>query len=200
MFTEMSQRPYKMQKRAASQDRTRQKIVEATVELHGSVGPKNTSISAVARRAGVRRLTVYRHFPDEFALFSACSSHWMSTNPPPDPAAWMGIADPERRTAAALTALYGYYRKNAAMIGLVFRDVAEVEALRAPVDAFVGYLRFVCDDIAAAWHPKGRKPQPLVATVAHAVAFSTWQSLGEPGMPDAKIVRLVLLWIAASAD
>src|SRR5438876_10397056 len=76
--TDMSDqtRSYQMRRRAEAQEQTRLRITESAVALHGSVGPSRTSISAVAAHAGVRRSTVYRHFPDEAALFDACSAHW----------------------------------------------------------------------------------------------------------------------------
>jgi AcrR family transcriptional regulator len=188
-----------MRKRALEQERTRQRIVEATVELHGSVGPKHTSISAVAELAGVQRLTVYRHFPDEFALFSACSSHWMSQNPPPNSAAWQHVADPTARMQAALLALYVYYRRTASMLTLVFRDAAEVEALRGPVQAFQGHMNGICEELVASWHPKQRRSQLLTTAIAHAMAFSTWSSLSGLGLTDAQSARLVSGWISATA-
>ena len=81
-------RTYKMKRRAEQEAETRQRITEAAMRLHGTVGPARTSISAVADRAGVRRSTVYRHFPDEEALFGACSQHWAERNPPPDLGRW----------------------------------------------------------------------------------------------------------------
>jgi len=77
-------RPYQLKKRAMSREETRRKIVEATMHLHEEIGPRATTISAIAERAGVQRLTVYNHFPDETAVFQACTSHWLSLNPPPD--------------------------------------------------------------------------------------------------------------------
>ena len=58
-------RTYRKRQRADAEAETRRRITESTVELHGTLGPSRTSISAVAQRAGVRRSTVYRHFPDE---------------------------------------------------------------------------------------------------------------------------------------
>src|SRR5947207_5725083 len=88
MMHEMTNRPYRMQKRADLQEATRRRITESAVALHGSVGPSQTSMSAVAARAGVRRSTLYRHFPDEDALFEACTAHWVADHPLPDLAAW----------------------------------------------------------------------------------------------------------------
>src|ERR1051326_6037138 len=99
-------RTYRMRRRAELEELTRRRITETTVALHEEVGPARTSISAIAERAGVRRSTVYRHFPDEEALFAACSSHWRAANPPPDPSAWAAIEDPAERTRTALAELY----------------------------------------------------------------------------------------------
>jgi Transcriptional regulator len=95
-------RRYELKQRAASLAQTRQRIVDATVALHGSVGPARTTISAIAELAGVQRLTVYRHFPDELALFQACSGHWATLHPAPDPATWAEVADPAERLGGAL--------------------------------------------------------------------------------------------------
>src|SRR5438477_7258423 len=115
-------RPYRKTRRAELEEQTRLRITESTVELHSTRGPARTSISAVAARAGVRRSTVYRHFPDEAALFAACSGHWMAANPPPDLAAWAAINEPERRLATALRDLYAYYRATEPMMYNLHRD------------------------------------------------------------------------------
>src|SRR5580692_11482147 len=99
-------RRYNMQRRAESQLETRRRITESAVELHGTLGPSRTSMSAVAAHAGVRRSTLYRHFPDEAALFDACSAHWNASNPPPDLGAWRQIDSPELRLSVALEDLY----------------------------------------------------------------------------------------------
>ena len=80
-------RPYRMTRRAALEAETRLRITESAIALHERLGPARTTVSAIAEHAGVRRSTVYRHYPDEEALFDACSSHWRAANPPPDPRA-----------------------------------------------------------------------------------------------------------------
>ncbi len=110
MFTDMATRRYQQKRRAEQQAETRQRIVEAMVDLHREVGPARTTISAIAERAGVERLTVYRHFPDERSMFEACTSHYATQVPGPDPAAWAGIEEPAERLRAALLAFYDYYR------------------------------------------------------------------------------------------
>ena len=108
----MATRKYEQKRRAEQQEETRRRIVEAVVALHREIGPARTTIKAIAERAGVERLTVYRHFADEGALFAACDAHFRAETPPPDPAAWAEITDPAERLRAALLALYGYYRRG----------------------------------------------------------------------------------------
>src|SRR5688500_6791456 len=122
--TDMSDqaRPYRMTRRAELEEQTRLRITESAMALHEERGPARTSISAVAERAGVRRSTVYRHFPDEDSLFTACSSHWAALNPPPDLQAWAAIDDPGERTDTALRELYAFYGRTEAMFASLLRD------------------------------------------------------------------------------
>src|SRR5918993_2434066 len=117
-----TKRRYEKRARAAQEEATRQRVIEAAMALHGTVGPARTTVSAIAERAGVRRATVYRHFPDERALFLGCSGAWAERNPPPDPAAWASVADPGARLEAALDALYGWYEQAEPMLGKLLRD------------------------------------------------------------------------------
>jgi AcrR family transcriptional regulator len=118
-------RKYELRRRAERQDETRQRIVEAAVALHTTLGPARTTVSAIADRAGVQRHTVYRHFPDERTLYVACSGLFQDLYPLPDPAPWQSIADPERRLRRGLTELYAYYERHAADFAPLLRD-AEV--------------------------------------------------------------------------
>src|SRR6188508_3394975 len=138
MFTDMATRtsraqPRKYQKklRAEQQEETRRRIVEAMVALHREVGPARTTISAIAERAGVERLTVYRHFPDERSMFQACTAHYATEVPGPDPAKWAGIEEPGERLRVALLAFYDYYRRAEEMLVHAVRDVPRLPALAA---------------------------------------------------------------------
>lgn len=174
-------RPYRMSKRQDDIDQTRQRIVEAAVELHGSVGPANTTFSGVASRAGVQRSTVYRHFPDEEALFGACTSHWLARHPWPGPDAWRAETEPRARVERGLRDLYRYYADNEQMLANAFRDIE----LMPP---FVGeFMRAQVEGIRAALS----EPWPdaddaeLRLALAHAIDFRSWQSLAGNGLrPD----------------
>ena len=115
-------RSYELKRRAESQDRTRKRIVDATIELHQTIGPAATTVSDIARRARVGRVTVYRHFPDEGTLARACSGTYFEQHPFPDLAAWAAIRDPVERAGVALAESYAYHRANEAMFAHVLAD------------------------------------------------------------------------------
>ena len=99
----MANRKYELKKRAEHQEETRQRIVEATVHLHETIGGQAATISAIAQQAGVERLTVYRHFPDERSLVTACTRHYLEQHPPPNAERWCGLGEPELCLRTALT-------------------------------------------------------------------------------------------------
>ncbi len=192
MSTEVSKRTYRKRRRAELEEQTRRRITEATVELHGSVGPARTTVSAVAERAGVQRATVYRHFPDEDRLFAACSSHFMAENPVPDPGAWAAIADPDRRLRKALTDLYVWYGRTEWMLEKTTRDVAVVEALAPSMAEFAGYLAAAREVIVQGRPERGARRRRARAAVGHALAFHTWRSLvREQGLGQEEAVELM---------
>jgi AcrR family transcriptional regulator len=185
-------RPYRMQRRAELEEQTRLRITESTVELHEELGPARTSISAIAERAGVRRSTVYRHFPDEEALFAACSSHWRTANPPPDPGAWAAIDDPGERTEIALRELYAFYRRTEAMYTSLLRDEKLVPTVARLLRNFFDYLRAVQDILAAGRGLRGNASRRTRAAIGHAIAFPTWRSLvSEQGLSNDEAVVLM---------
>jgi AcrR family transcriptional regulator len=192
-------RRYALKARARRAEETRRRITEATVELHGTVGAAKTTISAIAERAGVERLTVYRHFPDEGALFDACSAHWIAANPLPDPRAWAAIEDPERRLRAALEELYGYYRRVEPMMANNLRDAPEVPALGERMWRYHRYLSTAAGLLTRGWGARGAARQRLGAAIGHALAFPTWSSLaGEQGLSDARAADLMVRLARAS--
>ena len=168
----MTARPYRMRKRADDVATTRQRIIEATVRLHGIVGPAGTTVAGIAEEAEVTRLTVYRHFPDDETLFSACSAHWFSQQRRPEPDHWREIADPAERLRTGLADLYRFYRDGQPMLRLIHRDRAGLPAVH----------RQRLDDTDARHREVLLEPFPsgdhrLCALIGHAVSFWTWYSL-----------------------
>jgi AcrR family transcriptional regulator len=186
-------RPYRKRRRAQLEAGTRLRITEAAVDLHGSVGPAKTTISAVADRAGVQRATVYRHFPDEQALFDACSSHWMAQHPLPDPARWAQIEHPAERLRVALGDLYEWYEQGEYMLERTTRDVALVPALRPSIEGFQGWLDAAANAILRGWPQRSSRGRRQRAAVGHALAFETWRSLAiHQELPRAETIELMV--------
>ena len=201
MFTGMATRKYEQRRRAERQAETRQRIVEAMVALHREVGPARTTISAIAERAGVERLTVYRHFPDERSMFEACTSHYATEVPGPDPSTWAGIEAPAERLRAALLAFYDYYGRAEEMLVHAVRDVPRLPALAAvltPWEEFVGRVR---EELLAGWEAPGAARARLAAAIAHALRFDTWRSLTRTeGLDDGEAAELMVTFAQAAAD
>ena len=191
-------RPYRKRRRAEQEAETRQRITEAAMRLHGTVGPAHTTISDVAAEAGVQRGTVYRHFPDAESLFLACSAHWASLNPPPDPSAWARIADPDDRLRNALAEMYRWYEWAEPMLVNVTRDAEAVPALLRE-----GTQQRREAAVAALLHgrrSRGRARARDAAAIAHALDFATWRSLvRQHGLEPDEVVELMAALVEAAA-
>ena len=166
-----------MTRRAELEEETRRRITESAVALHQELGPAQTSITAIAERAGVRRSTVYRHFPDEDTLFAACSTHFRALNPPPDLGVWSAIEDPARRTEAALEELYSFYARTHEMYESLFRDETLVQSVHRRLRDFYGYLRAAQDVLMSGRNLRGHAARRTRAAIGHALSFATWRSL-----------------------
>lgn len=197
--TKTPKRRYEKRARAAQELETRQRIIGAAIDLHGTVGPARTTISAIADRAGVRRATVYRHFPDERALFLGCSGAYAERNPPPDPAAWAAIAEPGERLTAALEAMYAWYERVEPMLTAVLRDAAAmpiIQELQAGRQAFLAEIE---DGLMAGWGARGSAARRLRATVALALDFHAWRTVHGRGLSRADVVAIMASAVRSAA-
>ena len=161
---------------------THLRITEAAIELHGTVGPSRTTMSAVAERAGVERRTLYRHFPTEADLFAACSSHYFAANPWPDLDAGARSAIRSERLEHALDELYAYYERTEPMFTNVLRDAELVDFARDAMAPLHAYLDEAAEILVAGRRARGRRRELLGGALRHALAFSTWRSLSANGI------------------
>jgi AcrR family transcriptional regulator len=166
-------RSYTLKRRAERQDATRRRIVEAAIELHQTIGPAATTVTDIAERAGVGRVTVYRHFPDEAALAWACSGLYLRRNPPPDVEAWRGIADPGERLRAGLAETFAYHRATEAMMSHVLADARDHEVM----EPYHAHWRRAAEVLAAPFRARGARRAMLRAGIAVALGFDTWRTL-----------------------
>jgi AcrR family transcriptional regulator len=193
-------RPYRKRRRAELEAETRRRITESAVELHGTLGPSRTSMSAIAEHAGVRRSTLYRHFPDEAAVFVACSTHWGQANPPPDPAAWAAIEDPDERLRTVLEELYAYYRRTEGMFANLYRDEPLVPVVAQQFGRFREFLAQARDILLRGRGLRGQARRRAAAAAGHALDFKTWRSLArENELDDREAAELMCRLVARAA-
>jgi AcrR family transcriptional regulator len=181
-------RTYELKQRAERVEETRQRIVEATVDLHLERGPAGTSIAEVARRAGVQRRTVYNHFPDDLALFAACSAHWRDRHPPPDPRRWRDLRQ-------GLGELYAWYQETEPMTAHVLRDAQVLPSLRRVIEpGFLAYLGAAREALARGF-PRSPRVEAAIGLVTD---FHAWRSLAPVGDEDAVELAAGIVELAAA--
>lgn len=214
-----NKRAYTQRARAVRRAEVHRRITMAAVHLHESVGPAQTTIKEIARLAGVRRATVYNHFPTDLQLLDSCSSHWFSENPPPDPTGWVAISDPIERIRTALHAMYDYYEHGREMLGKVFRDTPQVPALQEILrlkwwplaELMIGILSQGLSDSGndksrplENWDQQPAESQnenlELDASLRVALDFFTWKTLSSSGLSNRRAAHLAATWIKAGVE
>lgn len=185
-----AKRRYQLRRRAELQAETRRRIVDAAVQLHTTIGPARTTISAIAELAGVQRLTVYRHFPDLESLFMACTTRGTELWPMPDLAGWREVPTPEARLRRALAETYAYFRTRERGLTVIMRDAQDMPVVP-------GFLerrhKQATEAVATVWKARGRRRRLLLAAIGHALAFETWHSLVRgQGLQDSEAVELMV--------
>jgi len=187
-------RKYELKRRAERQDETRQRIVDATIELHQAIGAAQTTISEIAKRAGVGRVTVYRHFPDEETLFYACSGYYFAQHPFPDIERWREIPDPIDRLREGLRESYAWHRDNEQMIAMALAEARHLPMM-APYHA---YWERAAETIVAAWRFGGRRRARVKAAIALAFSFDTHRTLTrEQQLTDEEAITLLTQLVEA---
>ena len=192
-------RKYELDVRADRQRETRRRIVAATVELHEELGPARTTVAEIARRAGVTRLTVYNHFPDDGELFVACQGQFLADHPPPDLSAALVLDDPRERVEAVLGALYASYRERAPMTAKVLRDRSALPALDALLASTLdANQRRLADALAERFGASGEAARRARAVIALGLDFGTWQRLTSDGLDDTQAAALMADLVASA--
>jgi AcrR family transcriptional regulator len=194
-----AKRRYTMRLRAEQEAQTRRRITESAVALHESLGPGRTSISALAEHAGVRRSTVYRHFPTDADLLAACSAHWAALHPVPDLGGWAAVRDPDARLRRALDDLYAYYRATRRMMDNLVRDAQTDAAVAHSFGGFAEYLAAGRGVLMTGRRSRGAARERVRAALGHALAYPTWRSLAvDQGLDDAAAADLMCRLVAAA--
>ena len=190
---------YELKRRAERQEETRQRIIEAAVALHTSIGPLRTTDAAIAERAAVTRVTFYRHFPDDVSLFRACTTHGLVRWPLPDSAPWARIDDPAQRLRFALLELYAYYGVAGDGLAVILRDLPRMRPELRVSPNRTEVIRAMVPVLERGWGARGRKSGVGRAAIEHALSVFTWDSLVKRGgLSDGEAVSLLTALVLAA--
>lgn len=182
-------RSYQLKERGKRQQETRQKIIEAAIHLHQTRGIAATSMTDIAEKAEVGKVTVYRHFPDMAAMVGACSGQYFERNPFPDPETWRAAEDPVERMRLGLNEAYAWYTSTEAMMARVYPEARD-HPVMAPYHA---HWAHAADVLLAAWRERGRRKILLRAAIALALDFDTWRTLvNVQGLSNDQATELIL--------
>lgn len=192
-------RSYRQVARAGAHRRTHERIVDAAEAYYRATTIAPANFSAIAKGAGVQRLTLYRHFPDDAALLRAVLDRWHARHPLPADR-WSTVADPRQRLRVALDSLYQYYAGAEPTIALLSAARDRHIIVADWLDAVDRRLAAFRDRLAAGWGVTGRAQQWLGAVVGHTLDSSTWRSLvRQGGLSSTDAARLMARWVAEIA-
>lgn len=190
--TKSTKSSYTLRERARKMEQTAERIAAAAFDLHASIGPSNTTISAIAKNAGVQRLTVYRHYPDELSLFQACVRHGLDKLPMPDPEKWNKETEPSKRLRNGLLEMYEYYERSKPVWTNILPDIARIPALYEANAITFEKFGDIFQSLVGGWRVRGRPRKKLEAAVWLAIQFPTWQTLALRGLTNVEAAELMV--------
>ena len=197
-MTDVKGRSYRQTNRAERVAETRRRLVEAAIKLHTTIGPARTSLSQVAREAGVSRPTLYAHFPDESALLRACTFHSLASDPPPDPQTWGEVSAAGERVRRGMTEVYDYFERNESLTANILKDMHTVPAMKElNVPILETAFTQMGEILAAGFGDRTQAARERRrAAVAVALSFGTWQVLvREQGLTRSRAVDVMAVFI-----
>ena len=170
----MNKRPYAMQRRAALEAETRERIVRATVKLHAQHGGLGTSYAMIAKQAEVAPQTVYNHFPELGSLFDACTGHVLNQAPPLGLETFRSGRSPAARLRLLARAVYARHAFLAPWMRISWYEAALVPELGAIVARGNAALREL---IRAAVAPDREPSSGFVNAAFVLLDYPAWQEL-----------------------
>lgn len=167
-----------MEQRSATVEATRQRIVDATVELHNEKGVTGTSMQDIAERAGVALATVYRHFPTLEELIPACGSRNLERNPLPDASVLAGIDAGPERVGALVHALFAHYERGQRPYEVGFAEAVTLPAMRRLMAGLAKHVAALVTEATKPFKPSTKR----LAVAVGLCDYRVWRSLTQAGL------------------
>lgn len=190
-----------MDRRRASVEETRRRILEATLALHTEKGIFGTSWRDIAERADVSVATVYKHFPSLDELVPACGELVYAITRPPSPEdaprIFAGASSLEERLERLVSELSDFYERGAPYIETDFQE----RRLPAVVE-WESYMRATIAGLVREALVSVRPDESMVQAVSALLDFSVFKAFLDRDVQKeqaAKTINEVLLcWIDCS--
>ena len=190
----MSSRTYASPKRNAAAERTRQRLVSAAVKLMRSKrGP--LSLEAVARAAGVSRLTVYNQFGSRRGLFEALFDDRARRGGMHRMAQIMSGPDPRSGLEQIIELFCGFWSNEhstiACLMGAAGSDAELNEGLLARNERRRRALSVLVGRMESLRHASPAAIADLVDVLFVLTGFAVFSELARAGRDGAAVCRLI---------
>lgn len=182
----MSPRPYRMAERAATAERTRDRLVEATMALHRERGIAATTTRDIAGRAGVGVGTIHHHFPTYEEAIRACGARTATLARLPTSDIFQGTVSLRARVAALVRELFAYYERIPTL-ARARCDQDRLPVLAESVSAREEAIRGLVAEALVPAHPLSSR----VATVVALTDFPVLRSLVAAGIAAEEAARQI---------
>jgi AcrR family transcriptional regulator len=176
-----------MTRRAAANEETRRRIVDAAIALHAEKGVLGTSWPDIARRADVALGTVYRYFPGLDQLVPACTSENALRVKPPTPSILTGLIRPQERIGRFVEELFAFYARSAPWAPRAGVDRQDLPVLNTILSRREAALKALVEETLG---PLRRRRHALDAALA-LTDFGVWRSLTRSGLSSQAAARLI---------
>lgn len=181
-----------MRERAKAFEATRQRIMQATFELHRAKGVAATTFSDIAANAGLAPATVTRHFPTMGDLVSACGAHvwqWLAL---PDPKeVFRDVDAPAERLRRLVQEICGVYTRGEGPIQGARNDRNAVPQLDLFLRQLDTGLEQLVHEALRPYDPSERVTQ-LALTV---LDYGVWRTLRDRGLDEVAELETLLEFV-----
>jgi AcrR family transcriptional regulator len=193
---EVSPRTYRQEKRAASAEETRLRIVEAAMTLHAEQGIVATSIKDIAAMADVGIGTVYHHFPTYEDIVRACGARMHVLTRPPTPQSFAHLDSLDQRVERFVQELFAYYERYPSFE----RGRCDRDKLPVLAEAVARHEKAIEEVVREALR-LGQFDEQVIRTTIALVDFAVYRSLTDGGLtvPQAadQVTQILLVWLAS---
>ena len=186
-----TRRAYRMVKRAAGVDETRDQIIHAAVAIQAKQGIAETSWTAIGAGAHVSTATVYRHFPSLDSLIPACAQATFAAGARLPTATeigklFAGLSSTRERLETLVVESCRCYERGEGWLDACRREARNLPALAAAVRTQDRALDVL---VAAAAGP--RVTGARAAAVKTLIDFPFWKSLVDAGLPRRQVPSII---------